>query len=118
MNTEKLKILAKNYLKKYSDFDKFQISNHKTGVDALACKRPDGKFVVISGSKVSEHVLQSMPDGVYKLRQKYIKNGCIDSNFRLTEDIEFNASSPASSFVLCSSTNGNKTWTKTNEFYL
>ena len=86
------------------------------GTDALAKGfLSSGGFTIEKGSKVSSKTVKSFEGtAYYKLREKLISEGVINSSFEFSKDYEFKAPSAASSVVLGSASNGKDKW-KTND---
>lgn len=67
-------------------------------------------FVVLEGATINEKVsVKSLSAGMVKLRNKYLKEGKVES-LVTTEDILFSSSSAAADFVLGYSVSGPRTW--------
>ena len=80
---------------------------NRNGSDARAIRTSDG-FVVKKGSKIARSFTKSCLEYCLKKREQYKE--LIDANFVLLEDILFNTSSGAASFVCGSSAIGNIEW--------
>lgn len=70
----------------------------------------DESITVLKGSQISESIAPHFKDSIYDvLRSELIRDGVI-ANFKFQRDYKFNRTSPASSVILGSNTNGKKEW--------
>ena len=72
-----------------------------------------GGFVVQGGSKVVDHTVPSFETqahGFFKLRNRLINDGIIDSQYQFVNDYEFSSPSAAAAVVLGRSANGLTEW--------
>lgn len=74
----------------------------------------DESIIVLKGSKVSKTIRPHFKDTTYYiLREELERNGII-KDFIFTKNYEFHKTSPASSVILGSNTNGKKEWITEN----
>ncbi|WP_051630108.1 DUF4357 domain-containing protein [Mycoplasma simbae] len=84
----------------------FFVKSEKRSVDAK-CIYTDGRFVLLSGSKVSPEFRKSCDASIISNRQKREKEGLI-VNSVVKKDIVFNRPSTLTGFVLGGNSNGNR----------
>ena len=77
------------------------------GTNAI-CRKEDGKYIVLQGSRVALTPTDTCPDSAKRDRETYKDK--ITANGILAEDISFNTASGASNFVCFASTNGYDCW--------
>ena len=84
----------------------------------LRCKEAKGfvstsGFVVQCGSKIADHTVPSFEvraHSFFKLRNRLIEDGIVDSQFQFVNDYEFSSPSAAAAVVLGRSANGLTEW--------
>lgn len=67
-------------------------------------------FIILKRSRILQREMISIPNSIRKLRQDLGNSGILDKNGILRENILFNSSSAAASFVLGSSAGGPLEW--------
>ncbi len=73
-------------------------------------------FAVLMNSVVANPVSNSLPSNLVSYRDKLIKEGVIDNNFKFVKDYIFTSPSTAASVIMGRNANGRKEWkTKGNK---
>ena len=92
---------------------KFELSNPKAGIDAIA-REDAGDFVVEEGSTGAIREAKSFNERNKAMRDEAFETGQIvkisELNFRLQQDISFNSPSAAAVFLYGTSRNGRTDW--------
>ena len=106
-NTEE----SNNYLFYYRSVTK----DDKRSFDAQA-KEVDGRFIVLSSSKIATSVTNTCPEDAIRAREEYAT--LISKEGILSKNISFNSPSAAAKFVSGSSVNGYLVWRDKNDISL
>ncbi|MEJ7823609.1 MAG: hypothetical protein WKF85_14890 [Chitinophagaceae bacterium] len=91
----------------------FKIENQNRGVIAYGKILPNGNFLILEGSKISNKTaakFQTSSPSAFKKRQQYLNDKTINSELKFTRNVEFNSKSGAASLILGDSADGNRQW--------
>lgn len=97
--------------KKVSDEKMFYIKGAR-GADARMLQTSEG-FVVLKGSRIANPVVDSIPEGVHKMRESLLKEKVVqhkNDKLYLIDNHIFSSASTAAAFVMGRSANGLTEW--------
>ena len=94
---------------KHNDTEQYFFIKAARGADARGVVVSDG-FAVMQGSIIASSTVQSMSEGLKKLRSSLIEKGIIDETFKFTRDYIFTSPSLAATIVMGRNANGRTEW--------